>query len=148
MIENFSPCINIKVFFLFISPKYSVSPINLIYFLKTSLLIGIVTKSYLVAASKCLFNDTFNYKNEIYGDFSASLEFVVIIQGIHINGVDLIGWNANQEITSFKVMIRPLKAVNLVRELMTHQLKRAAQQQSKVSQTSLIQVYALLSAKK
>lgn len=81
-----------------------------------------LTKSYLVAASKCLFNDTFNYKNEIYGDFSASLEFVVIIQGIHINGVDLIGWNANQEITSFKVMIRPLKAVNLVRELMTHQL--------------------------
>ena len=54
------------------------------------------------------------------------LEFVNEVQGIKINGVDIITWNAQGQITHFKVMIRPLKAVNLLHQLMGAELAKAA----------------------
>ncbi len=55
---------------------------------------------------------------EIVGEHDASLEFVVEIDGIHINGVDLIRWNDAGRIVDFKVMLRPSKAVNWVHQKM------------------------------
>jgi hypothetical protein len=46
------------------------------------------------------------------------------INGIEVNGIDLICWDSNHHITDFKVMLRPLKAVNL-----DHQQMAAALQQ-------------------
>ena len=43
-----------------------------------------------------------------------SLEFETEMNGIHVNGIDMIEWDENGLITEFKVMIRPLKAVNMV----------------------------------
>ena len=53
------------------------------------------------------------------------LEFVATIDGIEINGADFIAWNGADQIVSFKVMIRPLKAIELVRQRMAAQLARA-----------------------
>ncbi|MAJ83960.1 MAG: hypothetical protein CMD94_01860, partial [Gammaproteobacteria bacterium] len=38
--------------------------------------------------------------------------------GIKINGVDLISWNEKNKINEFKVLIRPLKGVQLIHQLM------------------------------
>ena len=44
------------------------------------------------------------------------------VNGIHINGVEMVHWNADGKIDDFKVMIRPLKAVNLLHQLMKQML--------------------------
>ncbi len=46
------------------------------------------------------------------------LEFATVIDGIEVNGVDIIGWNADGKIDRFKVLIRPLKAIEVVRQKM------------------------------
>jgi len=40
-----------------------------------------------------------------------------VIEGITINGVDMITWGADGRITEFKVMVRPLKAINLIHKI-------------------------------
>ena len=45
-----------------------------------------------------------------------------ITSGVTINGVDIVGWNADGRITRFKVMVRPLKAVNMLHQMMAAQL--------------------------
>lgn len=77
-----------------------------------------VVELYLTGAMHVLFNSTFTYTREIVSNNEAVLEFETLIDGIYINGIDLIRWNDEQKITDFKVMIRPLKAVNLVHEKM------------------------------
>jgi hypothetical protein len=85
-----------------------------------------LTKAYLTAAMNVLGNETFRYVGEWVGANSAVLEFVTTVEGIEINGADFIAWNEAGEITQFKVMIRPLKAIELVRQLMATQLEKAA----------------------
>ena len=46
------------------------------------------------------------------------LEFHTEIEGVKINGVDIISWNDDGRITHFKVMLRPLKAINMVHQKM------------------------------
>jgi hypothetical protein len=73
-----------------------------------------ITKKYLVAAFQVFFNESFRYVRELQGDRDAILEFEVTLDGIIVNGVDMIKWNEAGKITEFKVMLRPLKAVNLI----------------------------------
>jgi hypothetical protein len=77
-----------------------------------------ITKAYLSAALQVLQGDSFRYVRELAGDRDAVLEFELELDGIHINGVDMIKWNDEGRITEFKVMLRPLKAVNLVHQKM------------------------------
>jgi hypothetical protein len=77
-----------------------------------------ITKKYLTAAFHVFFNDSFRYVRELQGDRDAVLEFEVKIDGIMVNGVDMIKWNDAGKITEFKVMLRPLKAVNLIHQKM------------------------------
>jgi len=65
----------------------------------------------------------FRYVREILGEHDALLEFVTEIDGVVINGIDLIRWNDHGQITEFKVMVRPLKAVNKLHALMGGMLK-------------------------
>lgn len=83
-----------------------------------------ITNKYLMAAFEVFFNETFRYVREVRGPSDAVLEFELEIDGIAINGVDLISWNQAQKITSFKVMIRPLKGVNLIHQKMGEMLQR------------------------
>ena len=69
---------------------------------------------YLAAAFKVFFNETFRYVREVSDGNSAVLEFEVQIDGIVVNGVDMITWNQDNRIVDFKVMLRPLKTINLI----------------------------------
>jgi len=77
-----------------------------------------ITMQYLGAAFHVFFNDSFTYVREIENDDNAVLEFTVEIDGIVVNGVDMIHWNNEGRITEFKVMLRPLKAVHLIHQKM------------------------------
>lgn len=77
-----------------------------------------ITTMYLSAAIHVFGNDSFRYVREVIGDSDAVLEFETEIDGIAINGVDMIKWNDEGQIIEFKVMIRPLKAINLIHQKM------------------------------
>ncbi|MGB7656040.1 MAG: nuclear transport factor 2 family protein [Novosphingobium sp.] len=80
---------------------------------------------YLLAAAQVLGNDSFAYVRELVDGDHALLEFTATIEGIHVNGIDLITFDADGKITDFKVMVRPLKAVNKLWEMMGAQLQAA-----------------------
>ena len=85
-----------------------------------------ITLAYLNAAMQVLNNDSFHYLNQWYGPESAVLEFECVVEGITVNGIDMIHWNADGRIDHFKVMVRPLKAVNKLHEMMGRELQRGA----------------------
>jgi hypothetical protein len=78
---------------------------------------------YLGAAFQVFFNSSFRYIREIAGPSDAMLEFETEIDGILVNGVDLIKWNESGQIVDFKVMIRPLKAINVIHQRMAAMLQ-------------------------
>jgi len=82
------------------------------------------TKLYLSAATMVLYNSNFTYVREIVGESDAFLEFTAELNGIQMNGVDIIHWNADGKIDEFKVMIRPLKAINMIHGMMKQMLER------------------------
>ena len=84
-----------------------------------------VVMAYLIAASHVLGNDSFHYVRELVDGDEMMLEFVTEIDGISINGVDIIRFNSDGKICDFKVMVRPLKAINKVWEMMAAQLQTA-----------------------
>jgi SnoaL-like domain len=84
-----------------------------------------ITLKYLTAALHVLNNGSFEYLNEWQSERSAVLEFQSTIEGIVVNGVDIIDWNEAGQITRFKVMVRPLKAVNKLHEMMGRMLMAA-----------------------
>lgn len=73
---------------------------------------------YLRAAFRVFSGPGFRYVREILGARDAVLEFEAEIDGVEINGVDLIRWNDDGQIVEFKVLIRPLKAIHRVHERM------------------------------
>jgi len=77
-----------------------------------------LTVMYLSAAFKVFFNPTFRYVREIVGPHDAMLEFETEIDGVLVNGVDIITWNDAGQITAFKVMLRPLKGINVIHQKM------------------------------
>ncbi|MEO6580255.1 MAG: nuclear transport factor 2 family protein [Sphingomicrobium sp.] len=86
-----------------------------------------ITARYLGAAMSILGGPDFRYSGEWRNRHGAVLEFETIIDGVTINGVDIIGLTDDrQRIASFKVMIRPLKAINMVHRLMGERLARSA----------------------
>ena len=84
-----------------------------------------ITTAYLTAASKTLGNSSFQYLREVVGDQTVVLEFQTEMDGIRVNGIDMISFDSDGKIVDFKVMVRPLKAVNKVWEMMGTQLAKA-----------------------
>lgn len=82
-----------------------------------------ITAQYLGAAFLVFFNESFRYVREIRGPRDAMLEFQVELDGISVNGVDLISWDEDGKIVDFKVMLRPLKALDVVQQKMAAMLK-------------------------
>ena len=98
-----------------------------------------VTLLYLKAAFGVLGGDTdgaegkgelgdgsgsFHYVRKLVSDHDAVLEFRTTIDGIVVNGIDMIRWNDDGQIVDFKVMVRPLKAIQKVHGLMAAMLER------------------------
>ncbi|MFK4004713.1 nuclear transport factor 2 family protein [Qipengyuania sp. NPDC077563] len=81
---------------------------------------------YLAAAGQTLGNDSFTYVRELVDGDNAMLEFTTEMDDVHVNGIDLIQFDGDGMIVDFKVMIRPLKAVNKVWEMMAAQLQADA----------------------
>ena len=82
--------------------------------------------AYLSAADYVLGNDSFQYVREIVDEDKnmAMLEFTLDLDGTHINGVDIITWNEGGLVQDFKVMIRPMQAMNKVWEEMGKMLEK------------------------
>ena len=74
--------------------------------------------AYLAAAGQTLGNASFTYVRELIDGQNAMLEFETQMDGVHVNGVDIIRFDEDGLIADFKVMVRPLKAVNKVWEQM------------------------------
>jgi len=83
-----------------------------------------ITTFYLTAALYVFANESFHYVREVVSETDAVLEFETIIDGITVNGVDMIHWNEEGKISSFKVMVRPLKAINLIHKMMGEMLQK------------------------
>ena len=95
-----------------------------------------ITKMYLMAAGGVFGEENkdevpdsnksqsnFKYIKEIIGEKSALLEFESEMDGIYVNGVDVISWNEEGKITEFKVIVRPLQAVNMLHQKMQAMLE-------------------------
>lgn len=80
------------------------------------------TKFYLTGAMH-VFNDSFHYVKEVIDEKHAVLEFVCDMDGIMVNGVDIMTFNDEGKIVEFKVMVRPLKGVNLLHSRMMAMLE-------------------------
>jgi hypothetical protein len=81
-----------------------------------------VVKAYLLAAGHVLGNATFRYLDAWYAPRSAVLEFQCSVDGLEINGIDMIHWDEQGRVVRFKVMIRPLKALQGIVPLMATRL--------------------------
>lgn len=84
--------------------------------------------AYLAAAGQVLGapggHSNFRYVRELVDGHEACLEFVAEVDGITINGIDLISFDRDWKIRDFKVMVRPLKAINKLWELMAAELAK------------------------
>jgi hypothetical protein len=100
-----------------------------------------ITKLYLEAAGQSLPGDTskssassasegpdddtrFRYTKTVLSGDTAVLEFETTVEGKYVNGVDIIRCNDAGRIVEFRVMIRPLQAVNVVHQQMAATLAR------------------------
>jgi len=86
-----------------------------------------ITKIYLMAAEKVLGGADFKYTKEIIGNQQLMLEFTNVIEGVTINGVDIVTYNANNQITEFKVMVRPLQGMQKLHQKMMEMLENFKQ---------------------
>ena len=82
------------------------------------------TAMYLKAAAKVFGDSDFHYVEQWYEERSAILEFATTIDGIYVNGIDMIHWNDDEQIVSFKVMLRPLKALQTIIPAMAELLQQ------------------------
>jgi hypothetical protein len=80
-----------------------------------------VTTAYLSAAVVVL-GPTLTYRREWYADSSAVLEFEAVLDGLTVHGIDMMQWNEDGKLTEFTVMVRPVKGLNKLIELMAAEL--------------------------
>lgn len=83
-----------------------------------------ITFQYLASAEKVLGGEDFVYVREFDLGDRAVLEFETKIDGIYIDGIDMISWNEAGQITDFKVMVRPLQAIDMLHAKMKEMLER------------------------
>ena len=82
-----------------------------------------VTMLYLEAAKQTLGAGDFRYTKQVLAGDTAVLEFETSVAGKYVNGVDIIRCDDSDKIIEFRVMIRPLQAVNAVHEQMRQMLE-------------------------
>lgn len=80
------------------------------------------TTMYLTGALHVIGNDSFTYVREVVDAPHAVLEFTTTIDDIEVNGVDMITFNSDGKITDFKVMLRPMKGIQIVGQKMVQML--------------------------
>ena len=87
-----------------------------------------LTRLYLTAAL-AVFNESFQYVKEVVSPQHAVLEFTCEVDGVVINGVDIMTFDDAGKIIEFRVMVRPLKAINLLHAKMRAMLEQMSARQ-------------------
>jgi hypothetical protein len=82
-----------------------------------------VTARYLTSAMTVL-GPSLRYVGEWYGEASAVLEFEADLDGVYVQGVDMLRWNGEDKLVGFTVMVRPMRGLNKLVELMARELAR------------------------
>jgi hypothetical protein len=80
-----------------------------------------LTIMYLNAALQVL-GPTLRYVSQWHDHASAVLEFDADLDGVHVQGVDILRWNDQGKLVSFTVIVRPLRGLQKLVELMAVQL--------------------------
>jgi hypothetical protein len=80
-----------------------------------------LTTLYLAAAIAVL-GPSLRYVHTWHDDASAVLEFEAELDGVYIQGVDMLGWNSGDKLVSFTVMVRPMRGLEKLIELMSREL--------------------------
>jgi SnoaL-like domain len=83
-----------------------------------------LTSKYLKAAAKVFGDKDFHYVEQWYSERSAILEFAATVNDIYVNGIDMIHWNDDEQIVSFKVMLRPFKGLQVIMPAMAELLQQ------------------------
>lgn len=83
-----------------------------------------ITAMYLTAAMHVFANESFRYVRQLEDEHGAVLEFETEVDGVFVNGVDMIKWNNRGEITEFKVMVRPLQGMQVIHRKMGELLEQ------------------------
>jgi ketosteroid isomerase-like protein len=86
-----------------------------------------ITTMYLLAAKQTLGAGDFRYTKQVTNGDTAVIEFETTLDGKYVNGVDIIRCDDSGRIVEFRVMIRPLQAVNAVHEQMRAMLESMQQ---------------------
>ena len=87
-----------------------------------------IALAYLGAAMHVFLDPSFRYVREVVGEHDAVLEFQVELDGVAVNGVDMLRWNDDGRLVEFKVMVRPPKAIELIHRRMAAMLQQAQAQ--------------------
>jgi hypothetical protein len=82
-----------------------------------------VTTAYLTSAMAVL-GPSLRYVGEWHGETSAVLEFEADLEGVYVQGVDMLHWNAEDKLVAFTVLVRPMRGLNKLVELMARELAR------------------------
>lgn len=82
-----------------------------------------VATRYLEAALQVFFSPRFRVVRKLSGEMDAMMEFETEVDGVIIDAVDIVKWDATGRIIDFKVMVRPLKAIGVVQQRMTERLR-------------------------
>jgi hypothetical protein len=80
-----------------------------------------LTSGYLSAALRVL-GPSLRYVSQWHDEASAVLEFEADLEGIYVQGVDILRWNGEGKLVSFTVMVRPMRGLQKLVELMARQL--------------------------
>jgi hypothetical protein len=84
------------------------------------------TTMYLIGALAVL-GPSLRYVGEWYDERSAVLEFEAHLDGVYVQGVDMLRWNTDDKLISFTVMVRPMRGLEKLIELMRRQLETGPQ---------------------
>lgn len=79
---------------------------------------------YLQAAARVLVQGPWRFVREIVDGPDAALEFETEVEGLTVNGIDLITFDPEGRIVDFKVMVRPFRALQILEEKMVQELPR------------------------
>jgi len=82
-----------------------------------------ITTRYLTSAMAVL-GPSLRYVGEWHGETSAVLEFEADLEGVFVQGVDMLHWNGDGQLVAFTVMVRPMRGLQKLVELMARELAR------------------------
>ncbi len=82
-----------------------------------------ITTRYLSSAMAVL-GPSLRYTGEWHGETSSVLEFEADLDGVFVQGVDMLHWNGEDKLVAFTVLVRPMRGLQKLVELMARELAR------------------------